>query len=87
MKEMCTMEKLENMENVFFSLDDGRIIDVNAGMDKLLAYAAEHKCEPGEKKTIDCPICGAHGAMAYTLSPYNGHLHAICSACRIRVIE
>ena len=81
------MEKLENMDRVFFSLDDGRTIDVNAGMDRLFAYVAEHKCEPGEKKTIDCPICGRKSAMTYTFSAYNGHLRANCAACHTGIKE
>lgn len=75
------------MEKVTMTLDDGRTIDLLAGMDRLFAYAVEHKCEPGIKQIIDCPICGKKAAMAYTFSAYNGHLRARCSACRTGVME
>lgn len=29
--------------------------------------------------SIDCPRCGAEGALGFTVSAYNGHVHAGCS--------
>ena len=81
------MAKLENVEKVTMTIDDGRIFDLTAGMDKLLAYVAEHKCEPGTKRTIDCPFCGKKSKMTYTFSAYNGHLRANCAACHTGIME
>lgn len=81
------MARLENVEKVTMTIDDGKIIDFTAGMDLLLAYVAEHKCEPGKERTIDCPICGKRCAMTYTFSAYNGHLRASCTGCHTGILE
>ena len=33
----------------------------------------------GSAGAIDCPACGAAGALRFTRSGYNGHVHAACT--------
>jgi hypothetical protein len=35
--------------------------------------------KPGARGQIDCPICGAANALAFSRSGYNGHIHAACT--------
>ncbi len=81
------MEYLDKEDRMTLSLNDGRVIDVTGGLDRLFAYVSEHNDDPGKKMTIDCPICGAKSSMTYVLSPHNNHLHAGCSVCKVSIME
>ncbi len=85
-KEKMMMERFADTEEITMSFGD-RLINVTNGIDKLHAIVAEQKSEPGKKQIIDCPICGAKAAMTYVLSPYNGHLHAGCTVCRVSIMQ
>ena len=80
------MERMAEAEKVTMALDN-RVIDVTKGIDKLHVIIDKQKNEPGKRQTIDCPICGAKAAMTYVLSPYNGHLHAGCTVCRVSIMQ
>lgn len=34
---------------------------------------------PGAQGKIDCPVCSAPGALAFSRAGYNGHVHARCA--------
>ena len=36
---------------------------------------------------MDCPICGGKGTVSYYKVPYNGHIHAECTGCQIRMMQ
>jgi len=36
------------------------------------------KGTPGANGRIDCPVCGRPGALGFSRSGYNGHVHAAC---------
>ena len=80
------MERFDDTERISMTFGD-KLIDVTKGIDRLHAIVAEQKSEPGKKQAIDCPICGTKAAMIYVLSPYNGHLHAGCTACHVSIIQ
>lgn len=42
------------------------------------AILAHSKGKRGVSGRIDCPACKAKGALAYSVSGYNGHVHAKC---------
>lgn len=42
---------------------------------------AEEKCE----HEFCCPVCG--GLAEWCRSDYNGHLHAFCHGCNIKMME
>ena len=80
------MERFAETEEITMTLGS-KVIDVARGIDRLHAIVANQKSEPGKKQTIDCPICGTKAAMSYMLSPYNGHLHAGCTACHVSIMQ
>ena len=47
--------------------------------------AALNKAEKENRQEFTCPVCG--GDASWTRSPYNGHIHAGCAKCGIRVLE
>ena len=53
--------------------------------DALDFLAALNKAEKENRQEFTCPICG--GNAFWTRSQYNGHIHAGCTKCRIRVLE
>ncbi len=80
------MERMAEAEKMTLAVGN-KVIDVTKGIDKLHVLLEEQKNEPGKRQTIDCPICGAKAAMTYVLSPYNGHLHAGCTVCRVSIMQ
>lgn len=36
------------------------------------------KGDPGQGGAIDCPVCDQAGALSFSRSGYNGHIHACC---------
>ena len=80
------MEKMAEAERITMMVGN-KVIDVTKGIDRLHVLLEEKKNEPGKRETIDCPICGAKAAMTYVLSPYNGHLHARCTACHVSIMQ
>ena len=80
------MERMAEAEKITLAVGN-KVIDVTKGIDKLHVLLEEQKNEPGKRQTIDCPICGAKAAMTYVLSPYNGHLHAGCTVCRVSIMQ
>ena len=80
------MERMAEAEKITLAVGN-KVIDVTKGIDRLHVLLGEQKSEPGKRQTIDCPICGAKAAMTYVLSPYNGHLHAGCTACHVSIMQ
>ena len=52
-----------------------RAIDAVARARRAIAGSVMHR--RGSGGTIDCPICGTLGALAFSVA-YNGHIHAKC---------
>ena len=80
------MERMAEAEKITLAVGN-KVIDVTKGIDRLHVLLEEQKSEPGKRQTIDCPICGAKAAMTYVFSPYNGHLHAGCTVCRVSIMQ
>ena len=80
------MERMAEAEKITLAVGN-KVIDVTKGIDRLHVLLEEQKSEPGKRQIIDCPICGAKAAMTYVLSPYNGHLHAGCTVCRVSIMQ
>ena len=80
------MERMAEAEKITLAVGN-KVIDVTKGIGRLHVLLEEQKSEPGKRQTIDCPICGAKAAMTYVLSPYNGHLHAGCTVCRVSIMQ
>ena len=54
--------------------------------DEAFAFvAALNTAVQENRQEFTCPICG--GDASWTRSQYNGHIHAGCTKCRIRVLE
>ena len=41
----------------------------------------------GTSGQMDCPVCGGKGSVSYYRVPYNGHIHAECTVCQIRMMQ
>ena len=41
----------------------------------------------GTSGQMDCPVCGGKGAVSYYKVAYNGHIHAECTGCQIRMMQ
>ena len=41
----------------------------------------------GGSGRMDCPACGGKGSISYYRVPYNGHIHAECTGCKIRMMQ
>ena len=80
------MERMAEAEKITLAVGY-KVIDVTKGIDRLHVLLEEKKNEPGKRETVDCPICGAKAAMTYVFSPYNGHLHAGCTVCRVSIMQ
>ena len=46
--------------------------------------AALNQAVEENRQEFTCPICG--GGASWTRSPFNGHIHAGCTKCRIRAL-
>lgn len=60
----------------------------NSEVEKAAAFvkaACGLQLKPGESATFSCPICG-HTAIAKA-ARQNGHIHAACTGCDVRLIQ
>lgn len=77
--EIRTDAEVEEMVKEFNGEFDNTMKARKAIIDKIGGW---NKATPshrlGHSGSIDCPVCGVAGALQYSRSGYNGHIHARC---------